>query len=312
MISLFNINNYNVDTSTFGNHLVGHYVAEFERKFAEYVGAKHACSFSSATSAIFLALRKKNIQVEIPSVIPPVVLNAIINSENSYRFNDDVKWVGWSYILHNFGDYKIIDSAQRVDKNQFAHEANDEDLMIFSFYPTKPIGSIDGGMIVSNDWEKIRYFKEAAYNGMSLGENSWERDIVFPGWKMYMNSFQAFVALQNLVKLDAKKHRLAEIRAFYNAELGLENRSHHLYRISVQNRDDLMLHLKREGITCGVHYRAMHKHPVYSLGKVVLPNSELCDRTTMSIPFHEKLSDTDVQKIVNRVRAHGKFCASET
>ena len=45
----------------------------------------------------------------------------------------------------------------REDALRFKKEANDEDLMIFSFYPTKPVGSSDGGIIVSNDFEKIRW-----------------------------------------------------------------------------------------------------------------------------------------------------------
>ena len=38
--------------------------------------------------------------------------------------------------------------------------------MIFSFYPTKPLGGSDGGMIVTDDYEKYKWFKEAveAYN----------------------------------------------------------------------------------------------------------------------------------------------------
>ena len=122
--------------------------------------------------------------------------------------------------LHDFGDYKIIDSAQKVERNQFIKEANPEDLMIFSFYPTKPVGSIDGGIIVSNDENKIGWFKEACTNGMSYKENNWERTIKFPGWKMYMNSFQAEIASRNLSRLDEKKQRLLGIRETYNEKTG--------------------------------------------------------------------------------------------
>jgi hypothetical protein len=97
----------------------------------------------------------KNTIVNIPSMIPPVVCNAILTSGNKINFIDDINWIGDSYILHKFKDYKIIDSAQKVNQNQFIEEANDEDLMIFSFYPTKPIGSSDGGIIVSNDYNDI-------------------------------------------------------------------------------------------------------------------------------------------------------------
>lgn len=267
MISLFNVQDYVVDTSTFGNHLTGHKVTEFEQKFCDYVGAKYACSVNSATSAIFLATLNHGIEVTVPSVIPPVVLNAVINAGNTHRFCDNVDWVGDSYILHDFENYKIIDSAQKVQKNQYNLEANPDDLMIFSFYPTKPIGSIDGGMIVSNDEEKIEWFKEACLNGMSNSMNNWERVIKFPGWKMYMNSFQADIASRNLSRLEDKKARLLEVRETYNDAFHKKNTSEHLYRISVDNRESFISSMKEDGITCGIHYRAAHLNPTYKTSR---------------------------------------------
>jgi hypothetical protein len=55
-------------------------------------------------------------------MIPPVVLNALITSGNSINFVDNIDWIGNSYILHDFGNYKIIDSAQKVERNQFKKE----------------------------------------------------------------------------------------------------------------------------------------------------------------------------------------------
>ena len=145
MINLFNINNYTIDTSKYDSLLNDSIVEDFENKIASYVGAKYACSVHSATMAIFLSLiDKKNLTVEIPTIIPPVVPNAILCAGQKITYRDDIDWVGSSYVLHDFGDYKIIDSAQQLEKNQFSKQANDSDLMIFSFYPTKPVGSVDG------------------------------------------------------------------------------------------------------------------------------------------------------------------------
>ena len=197
MINLFHINHYNIDTSKFDHVLNGSIVSDFEKEFCKYVGADYACGVNSATNAIFLSLLGKEQTVSIPSIIPYVVLNAITLGGNNIRFTDDVDWVGDSYILHRFEDYKIIDSAQKVERDQFKKEANPEDLMIFSFYPTKPVGSIDGGMIVSNDKSKIDWFKSAVLNGTVFSKNNWEREILFPGWKSYLSSSQAFIAQKN-------------------------------------------------------------------------------------------------------------------
>ena len=163
MIQLFNINHHTIDTSEFSNLLHDDIVVEFEKKIADYVGSKYACSINSATNAIFLSLLNKNVIVDLPSMIPPVVANAIITSGNKINFIDDVDWVGNSYILHQFDDYKVVDSAQKLEKNQFQRECNPQDLMIFSFYPTKPLSGLDGGMVVTDDYEKYSLFKKADF-----------------------------------------------------------------------------------------------------------------------------------------------------
>ena len=78
MINLFNINNYQINTSDYSNFLHDNKVTEFEEKIADYVGAKYAVSFNSATSAIFLLFLGKKINVKVPSILPPVVVNSII------------------------------------------------------------------------------------------------------------------------------------------------------------------------------------------------------------------------------------------
>ena len=300
MIQLFNINNYLIDTSKLGNHLHGPVVDEFVNSFCDYVGAKYGCAVNSATNAIFLVFEDRKETVTIPSVLPPVVFNALHHAGQQVEYKDDVGWVGGSYELHNFGSFKVIDSEQRVERNQFK-EANDEDLMIFSFYPTKPVGGIDGGIIVSNDKAKIEHFKQRSLNGMSFSENNWEREQVSIGWKMYMNSFQAFIANENLKLLDEKNRALASIRNLYNKSFGLNNTSGHLYRINVEDRKEVIKHLKTIGIMTGIHYHPLHLQDLYKQeGK--LPKSEEDGKTTLSIPFNEKLTGRNIDYIIREVK----------
>lgn len=301
IINLFNLPQYKIDTSKFSHFLHDKVVEEFENNFCEYVGAKYACSMNSATNSIFLIFLNKQIEVSVPSIIPPVVCNALLTSGNTIKFIDDTDWVGSSYILHDFGDHKIIDSAQRVTRKQFSKEANDNDLMFFSFYPTKPVGSCDGGIIVSNNKEKIQRFKEACLNGMSYAENNWDRKIKFPGYKMYMNSFQAYIANENLKKLDKKLEKLSFIRQKYNKNFGLANSSDHLYRINVNNRNQFMEDMRLNGIQTGIHYSALHLNPVYSKQNKTLSRSETEQNTTISIPFNEKMSNKDVKYVCEMV-----------
>ena len=277
MIKLFTTPKDTIDISPFDHLLHGSIVRQFEEIFAEYIGAKYACSVSSATNAIFLCLKifpntvmtKSNVlsmSVYVPSIIPPVVLNAIIMSGHEIVFTDNVKWVGDSYVLHTYGNgIKIIDSAQKVERDQYKKEASENDLMIFSFYPTKPVKSCDGGMIVSSNKNMIETLRIASMNGMAFSTNSWERTPMFPGYKMYMNSVQAYVALKSLMTLDDRKEVLKIIRDYYNQNLGYDNTSDHLYRIKTSDNNQFIEHMKSKGVICGKHYKAAH-HGILSRG----------------------------------------------
>ena len=311
MINLFNIENYKIDTSKFNHILHDNCVIEFENTIADYVGAKYACGVSSATNAIYLAMNYHSDKhtITIPSMIPPVVANAILTSGNKLKFKDDIDWIGDSYILHHFNNYKIIDSAQKLEKNQFKKEANDEDLMIFSFYPTKPLGGSDGGMIVTDDYKKYKWFKEAVLNGTTFADNNWERTISFPGYKMYMNSIQAQILLNNIKKFPKKMRGLSELVDIYNQELGYENSSMHLYRIEVLDNKKFVENMKSSGIVCGIHYPALHLNGIYNPsvthgGCEVLPKSEKLQNRTVSLPMNEDMSYSEVDKVIDKVKEY--------
>lgn len=314
MINLFEINNYKIDTAKFSNLLHDKIVREFEQNFAEYVGAKYACSANSASSLISLSNIKCPSIFEMPSIIPTVVPNAVIRSTEprAYRespyflVRDNVEWVGGSYMLCNSRStgIKVIDSAQKVERNQFKDEANPKDWMIFSFYPTKPVGGCDGGMIVSDDKEAIDWFSLATLNGTSPSQNNWERKVHFAGWKMHMNSIQAYIANENLKKLDEKYERLKKIRDIYNEYFSYNNTSNHLYRINVNNNEVFIRAMEKLGITCGIHYRGIHHNDKYSrhfFNEISTPLSDAEQTTTVSIPFHEKLHDNDIEYILKNV-----------
>jgi dTDP-4-amino-4,6-dideoxygalactose transaminase len=177
--------------------------------------------------------------------------------------------------------------------------------MFFSFYPTKPVGSSDGGIIVSNDKSKIDFLKTLSFNGMTFSTNNWERRIILPGYKFYMNSIQAYIANENLSKLDDKKKRLGVIRDIYNKELGYNNSSDHLYRINISNRNEFMSNMSKNNIICGIHYESQHANPVYTQGKEFnCAKSTYESSTTVSIPFHENLSDNDIRHIIQSIKKH--------
>tara|TARA_Y100000385_G_scaffold114161_2_gene118467 strand:+ start:3511 stop:4425 length:915 start_codon:yes stop_codon:yes gene_type:complete len=300
MIQLFNINNYQIDTSELGNILHGEIVEEFEQAFAEYVGAKYACFANSASSLLYLSLKGLNTTIKIPSIMPPVVPNLIVNSGNNIEFYDDIDWVGDMYQLHP----GIWDSAQRVSRNQYSQVAKSTDVMVFSFYPTKPVGGCDGGMVVSDNKYTIDKYKAMVLNGTKPSENAWEREQIMFGYKMHGSSIQAKIAYENFKKLDDKRSKINDIRNVFNEELGYHNMSLHLYRIRVKDNFEFMKQMKRVGIQCGIHYKAFHKSPLLKnmIKYKPMPKSESEEKQTVSIPFHERLTESEVKYIIDNIR----------
>jgi len=250
-----------------------------------------------------LALWNGNTNVELPTELPPVVANAVLLGGNSISFYDDPYWVGTAYTLHTFPDSsRIIDSAQEIYENQYRDTCNDSDLLIHSCFPTKPLSGIDGGFISTNEKELADYFRCLVNNGLSSGVNSWDKRAAMVGFKMYMSSTQAYVIKQNFKKLPQKLTKMEEICYYYDKMFGLSNLSYHLYRVNVKaDRKQVLRKLYEQGIVCGHHYPLLHKQKIYCKDGPYLPKSERDSLTTLSIPFHEKLTKPELKYIVKNV-----------
>ena len=318
MIPLFNVPNHNIRTGLYDNFLHGKIVTKFENKFCEYIEAPNGVSISSASVGIFLTCTALNDLFKhfyIPGIIPPVVPTHLKHANINVNFVDNVKWVGNSYILYEDSNTVIIDSAQEVLPGSFSKlpeiYGNKRIIVIYSFYPTKPVGSMDGGLIASNDQEFLKTIRSLSRNGMSSDIDSWDRSQKYLGWKMYMNSAQADLALKNLRKFDEKRARLDEIRHEYNEIFkGLypsdyyDNGGYHLYRIHITNREKTRDLLKEKGISTGIHYMPTYKMKVFKGLMGCAENmelSELVGKHALSLPFNEELTTRDIRKITENV-----------
>jgi dTDP-4-amino-4,6-dideoxygalactose transaminase len=59
-----------------------------------------------------------------------------------------------------------------------------------------------------------------------------------------------------------------------------------------------MAEMKAVGINCGIHYEHCHNRSYFNCDKQYLPISELESKQTVSIPFHEKLTKEEIQKVI--------------
>ena len=64
-----------------------------------------------------------------------------------------------------------------------------------------------------------------------------------------------------------------------------------------------MNRLSQKGIQCGIHYRSVHDVECYSPSvEVELPRSIMESNSTGSIPYHEMMTDEEVETVVSEVK----------
>ena len=297
MIHLFSVPKVKIDIGPEDHLLHGKVVNQFEEEFAEYVGAKYCVAVNSCTMAIFLVLTfmKEALGIcgfaKLSPYMPVVVLNAVKHAGWSYQWCLPADWIGRSYELVGRGDQTIIDSAQEVCKNKCSE--NYYSTWLYSFYPTKPVGGIDGGMIATNSKAMEEWLRVARMNGCRYSENSWSREHHFAGWKAYMSTVQATVAINSLRTLDERMEKLTAVGDYYDARIPEDRRvgnpSQHLYRVVGHPKNACVL--GKNEIVFGCHYP-----PISDSGERTVLNS-------VSIPFHHNLTRKEQDKVCRVIDA---------
>jgi len=317
---------------------LGNDVFEFEKMLADYMGSKYAIAVDSCTSALFLSLKYfKEVDLKgkdrvaiIPSMTVPLVAAAIIEAGYQMEFSDDTNWVGSAYPILNTN---VWDSAHQLEKRQFQTMKTNKKIdgnakVCVSFYPTKNIGSADGGAILTDDEQFADWARSISCYGRNQSnkyQNSWDYDIELIGYKRHWTNLQAVIATEQLKRLDKINERREGIRDHYNTEFKLKNSSLYLYRLNVgipsggdfatnsYLRNRFIEKMRSKNIECGVHFKPLHLMAAYKgfkfnkgglsdplkdpVAKVNLAYSK-----TVSIPFYNQLTDEETERIIDAVR----------
>jgi len=196
----------------------------------------------------------------------------------------------------------------------------------FSFYVTKNITTIEGGLLLTEVPELAAEVERLALHGLSLG--AWQRfsdagfrhyEVVRPGYKYNMTDVQAALGLHQLPRLDAWIDRRAVLWERYDtllAGLPLQTpappdpdtrHARHLYQVLVSpdaalSRDGLVDGLNARNIGTGVHYRGVHLHPyyrdTYHLAPEDFPIATDISERTLSLPLGPKVTELDQDDVV--------------
>ena len=183
-----------------------------------------------------------------------------------------------------------------------------------SFYPTKNLGALgDGGAVVTDDPvldERLRlvrqYGQSDRYRHVTEGVNS------------RLDELQAALLRARLPHLELWTERREQIAAAYTGALAvgpvrplaqLPERRHvfHLYVVEAPDRAALQEHFAERGIGTLVHYPTpVHRHPPYvrlADGPVPLTVSERLCEHILSLPLYPELSDAEVERVAEALRA---------
>lgn len=291
---------------------LGNVVFEFEKELADYVGSKYVVAVDSCTSALFLSLKyEKNKglkEVSIPSMTVPLVANACLEAALKMKFNGRTDWVGSAYEIIGSN---VIDSAHQLQRGQYKNFKGKK--VCFSFYPTKTIGSADGGAIATDDKEFAGWVRSVSTYGRdqkSKSGNSWDYDVAMSGYKRHYTNLQAAICLEQLRRLDETNARRKRILDIYNKALGYNNKSDYLYRINMEDRDGFIQFALINGVECGVHFKPLHLMIPFKkihLSEEDRINVEEAYKKTVSLPFYDTMTDAQVNKVINLVKKYGKL-----
>lgn len=294
-------------------------VQEFEEKFSEYVGSNHAVFVDSCTAALFLATKwyaDETVKViSVPAFTFTSTAEVVVNNQKYLVFKDidvDTFCADADITVNLFGrkspyNAHIVDSAHRIERGDMI-DANG--IWCYSFYATKNMSTVNGGMICTNDDLAAEWFRKARDHGISQGtmeryqQGKWDYDIEFVGWRLKADDLRAAIGLEQLKKLDDFNEKRNNIVNRYNANLSLDRKGNHVYPIFVHERAKFIEILAENGIQVSVHYpKALHKMVGYAQyhDGTSLPNAEWIADHCVSLPIFPGLKANEVEYICKKV-----------
>jgi dTDP-4-amino-4,6-dideoxygalactose transaminase len=334
-----------------GNYILGEEVESFERAFADYCASGHAVGVASGTDALVLALKALGIGPgdEVITVSHTAVATAaailaigavpvLIDVDETHMTLDPAAITAAVtprtkalIAVHLYGQAADLDAILDLSRQHGLPVIEDcaqaaggryrgrrlgsiGDVGCFSFYPTKNLGAIGDGGLVSTSDDKI------AARVRRLRQYGWDdaRETSEAGLNSRLDPLQAAILNAKLPHLDADNARRIAIarqyaRALADVPLGLpsmpseQGHVYHLYVVKCEERDRLRAHLAAEGISSAVHYSVpIHRQRGYAERAIVpadgLPVTEKLAARIISLPIYPGLSAVEVDRVIASIR----------
>lgn len=298
-----------------GELILGRYTEEFEQRFASYVGTKYAAAVNTGTSALELLLTIKSTagkKIAVPSNTNFASVAAIIRTGGTPVYMDmteeyfvpsfdifrdaakrhDIDGAMWVHIggIISPDFFDVVDYCRKnniflIEDAAHAHGSrlgnvragNFGDGAAFSFFPTKVMTTMEGGMITTNDeteWRLVKSFRNQGKRDGNYGGLHYDL-----GSSLRISEIAAYIGLVQLRKLDrmvaARSHacnsvaaRLREIGVRYCDTSHMAEASQYKFIVKLDDGQDtaaIKAALAKRGVICGggVYDVPCHLQPVF-------------------------------------------------
>jgi dTDP-4-amino-4,6-dideoxygalactose transaminase len=333
---------------------LGKNVNEFEKELAAIVKSKAAAALSSGTGAIHLALRATGVgegDIVFCSTLTfsatanpiiyqnaiPVFIDSDYNTwnmcpkalEEAFKKYPNVKAV---IVVHLYGLSADMDKIMEICKKQNVsviedaaeslgtyykgkHTGTFGDYGIFSFNGNKIITTSGGGMLVSDNEERIAKVKFWATQSRDAARHYQHSEL---GFNYRMSNVCAGIGRGQLKVLDKRVEKKKYIFDFYKKELGkLEgiefmpsnewNKPNYWLSSMTLNGNvkpiDIMEALEKENIESRPIWKPMHMQPFFEKYDFVGTGvSEKLFENGVCLPSDTKMTDGDLEKVIKTVK----------
>ena len=208
------------------------------------------------------------------------------------------------------------------------------DFTAFSFHAVKNLTTGEGGALtwrniagIDND-SLYKEFQLLSLHGQDKDalerseHNSWEYDIIYPGYKRNMTDITAAIGLAQMKRFPGMLARRKELIMHYNEALKDENvdilshftdeyaSSGHLYIVRLlgrtsEERNEIIRNMASRGIATNVHFKPLPMMTAYQrLGFDIndYPNAYHFFENEITLPLYTKLTDEQVEYLLRNFK----------
>jgi len=342
---------------------------KFEELFKEYIGCSNAISVNSCTSALFLSLLVLGIKKGDEVITSPLTFASTINviehlgakpvfvdvEKNtglidSEKIEEKISEKTKAILpVHLYGrpcnmekimeislkyNIPVVEDAAHAIETKYKNKkiGTIGNLTCFSFYATKNINTVEGGIITTKNNDLAEKLKLLRYHG--IDRPAWSRynteccrhyDVLLPGYNFAFTDFHASLGIHQLERVEENLIKRKKLVKIYLKELqGInelilpdysENNlkhSNHLFTILLDlnklkiNRNEFMQAMAKENIGTGIHFVSMHLTDYYKKKYGYLaeeyPNALFISERTVSLPLDISMQEKNVFDVIKAVK----------